>query len=189
MKKILLSLAVILGLYNTAFSQIYNCTNGNISFFQETPVENIDARSTRLLSILNTDNNMIAYKVNMTSFVFEKSLMQDHFNENYVESGKYPTAVFRGVINEKIDWTKDGTYPITSTGDMTMHGVTKRITEKGTLVIKNGNININNFFTIKFTDYGVEIPNLLIKQLSDIVEVTINCNYEKKTKTKAINLK
>lgn len=181
MKKILLTLGVLITTVGTSFSQLYNCNNGNISFFQETPVENIDARSTRLLSIINVDNNMIAYKVNMTSFVFEKSLMQDHFNENYVESGKYPTTTYRGIINEKIDWTKDGTYNITSTGDMTMHGVTKRITEKGVLVIKNGEISISNFFTIKFTDYNVEIPSLLIKQLSDVVEVTVNCHYIKKT--------
>lgn len=182
MKKMLFILGVLVSLTSTSFSQIYLCKNGNISFFQETSVENIDGRSTRLLSVLNTENNMIAYKVDMQSFQFEKSLMQDHFNENYVESGKYPTATFRGVINEKIDWTKDGVYDITATGDMVMHGVTKRITEKGKLQIRNGEITISNFYTIKFTDYGVEIPSLLIKQLSDTVEVTINCIYIKQVK-------
>lgn len=180
MKKLLTVLGVLVLLTNTSFAQIHLCKNGNISFFQETSVEDIDARSTKLLSVLNTENNMIAYKVDMQSFLFEKSLMQDHFNENYVESGKYPTAVFKGVINEKIDWTKDGTYDITSTGDMVMHGVTKRITEKGKLTIKNGELSISNFFTIKFTDYGVEIPSLLSKQLAESVEVTINCTYIKK---------
>jgi hypothetical protein len=181
MKKLLLILGVLVLLTNTSFSQIYLCKNGNISFFQETSVEDIDARSTKLLSILNTENNMIAYKVDMESFIFEKSLMRDHFNENYVESNKYPTAVFRGVINEKIDWSKDGVYNITSIGDMVMHGISKRITEKGTLTIKNGEINITNFFTIKFTDYGVKIPNLLSKQLAESVDITINCIYIRKT--------
>ena len=181
MKKLLL-IGVLVLLTNTSFSQIYLCKNGNISFFQETSVENIDARSTKLLSVLNTENNMVAYKIDVGTFTFEKSLMQDHFNENYIESGKYPTSVFRGTINEKIDWTKDGTYDITSTGDMVMHGVTKRITEKGKLTIKNGEITIINFFTIKFTDYGVEIPKLLIKQLAESVEVTINCAYIKQVK-------
>ena len=181
MKKLLTVLGVLVLLTNTSFAQIHLCKNGNISFFQETSVEDIDARSTKLLSVLNTENNMIAYKVDMQSFLFEKSLMQDHFNENYVESGKYPTAVFKGMINEKIDWSKDGIYDITSTGDMVMHGVTKRITEKGKLTIKNGELSISNFFTIKFTDYNVEIPSLLIKQLSDVVEVTVNCHYIKKT--------
>ena len=182
MKKLLTVLGVLVLLTNTSFAQIHLCKNGNISFFQETSVEDIDARSTKLLSVLNTENNMIAYKVDMQSFLFEKSLMQDHFNENYVESGKYPTAVFKGMINEKIDWTKDGTYDITSTGDMVMHGVTKRITEKGKLTIKNGELSISNFFTIKFTDYGVEIPSLLSKQLAESVEVTINCSYVKQIK-------
>ena len=182
MKRLLLTLGVLVSFISTSFSQIYVCKNGNISFFQETSVEDIDGRSTRLLSVVNTENNMIVYKVDMVSFQFEKSLMQDHFNENYVESGKYPSAIYKGVINEKIDWTKDGSYEITSTGDLTMHGVTKRITEKGKLIIKNGEITITNFYTIKFTDYKVEIPSLLIKQLSDTVEVTINCTYVKQVK-------
>jgi polyisoprenoid-binding protein YceI len=177
MKKLLLILGVLALGASTSFSQVIVCKNGNISFFQETSVENIDGRSTRLVSVIDTKTNIIAYKVEMTSFQFEKSLMQDHFNENYVESGKYPYTVFKGQINETIDWTKDGTYPITATGMMTMHGVTKTITEKGTLTIRNGEVTISNNFNIKFTDYGVEIPSLLIKQLSDTVEVTINCTY------------
>ena len=177
MKKLLLILGVLALGASTSFSQVIVCKNGNISFFQETPVEDIDGRSTKLVSVIDTKTNIIAYKVEMTTFIFEKSLMQDHFNENYVESGKYPFTIFKGQINEKIDWTKDGTYPITATGMLTMHGVTKTITEKGTLNIRNGEVTIHNMFTIKFTDYGVEIPSLLIKQLSDAVEVTINCTY------------
>ena len=108
--------------------------------------------------------------------------MQDHFNENYIESGKYPYSSYIGVINEKIDWTKDGVYDITSTGKLSMHGVTKEVTEKGKLSIRNGEITIANLFIIKFTDYGVEIPKLLIKDLSESVEVNINCMYVKQTK-------
>lgn len=177
MKKLLYTLVVLALSASTSFSQVIVCKSGNISFFQETPVEDIDGRSTKLVSVIDTKTNIIAYKVEMTSFIFEKSLMQDHFNENYVESGKYPTTIFKGQINEKIDWTKDGTYPITATGMLTMHGVTKTITEKGTLNIRNGEVTIHNVFTIKFTDYGVEIPSLLIKQLSDTVEVNVNCVY------------
>ena len=162
---------------STSFSQVIVCKNGNISFFQETPVEDIDGRSTKLISVIDTKTNIIAYKVEMTTFIFEKALMQDHFNENYIESSKYPYAIFKGQINEPIDWTKDGNYQITSTGMLNMHGVTKTITEKGTLNIRNGQVALHNVFTIKFTDYGVEIPSLLIKQLSDTVEVTINCTY------------
>ena len=162
---------------STSFSQVIVCKNGNISFFQETPVEDIDGRSTKLVSVIDTKTNIIAYKVEMTSFQFEKSLMQDHFNENYVESGKYPYTVFKGQITEAIDWTKDGTYQITAIGMLNMHGVTKTITEKGNLNIRNGEVTLHNVFTIKFTDYGVEIPSLLIRQLSNTVEVTVNCGY------------
>jgi len=177
MKKLLLTLGVLVVFMSTSFSQVLVCKNGNISFFQETLVEDIDGRSTKLVSVIDTKTNIIAYKVEMASFLFEKSLMQDHFNENYVESSKYPHTIFKGQISETIDWTKDGTYPITATGMMSMHGVTKTITEKGTLTIHNGEVTIHNMFSIKFTDYRVEIPSLLIKQLSDAVEVTVNCTY------------
>ena len=183
MKHLLLILGVLVSLTSTSFSQTYMCQAGSISFFQSTPVEDIDARSNRLLSVLNPANNAIAYKIDVRTFIFEKSLMQDHFNENYIESSKYPYATYVGVINEKIDWTKDGVYDITSTGKLTLHGVTKDITEKGKLSIHNGEITISNMFNIKFTDYGVEIPKLLIKDLSDTVEMNINCMYTK-SKTK-----
>ena len=112
MKKLLLILGVLALGASTSFSQVIVCKNGTISFFQETTVEDIDGRSNKLVSVIDTKTNIIAYKIEMTSFLFEKSLMQDHFNENYVESGKYPYTVFKGQINETIDWTKDGTYPI-----------------------------------------------------------------------------
>ena len=177
MKRLLLTLGVLVIFISTSLSQNVTCTNGSISFFQETSVEDIDGRSKNLASAINTNTNAIAYKVAMKSFVFEKSLMQDHFNENYVESDKYPYATYIGKINEAIDWTKDGTYNITSTGTLTMHGVSKPITEKGILVIKGTSIIINNNFKIKFTDYNVEIPKLLLMQISDAVDVTVNCTY------------
>lgn len=177
MKKVLLTLGVLVSFISTSFSQTFSCTNGSISFFQETSVEDIDGRSKNLASAINTSNNSIAYKVAMKSFLFEKSLMQDHFNENYVESDKYPYATYTGKINEKIDWGKDGTYNITSSGTLTLHGVSKQIVEKGILVIKGSSISILNNFKIKFTDYNVEVPKLLIMQISDTVDVKVEASY------------
>ena len=177
MKRLLFTLGVLVSFISTSFSQTLTCNNGTISFFQETSVEDIDGRSNLLASAINTSSNQIAYKVAMKSFKFEKSLMEDHFNENYVESGKYPYATYIGKINESIDWTKDGTYNITSTGTMTMHGVSKQITEKGILIIKGSTVSITNNFKIKFTDYNVEIPKLLIMQISDMVDVKVQASY------------
>ena len=175
-KSIITIISIALAL-NVHAQDAYLCKDGNVSFFSTTPIRDISAVSKLAVGYIKPSTKYIKFQVGITSFVFENALMQEHFNENYVESGKYPYTVFKGQINETIDWTKDGTYPITATGMLSMHGVTKTITEKGILTIANGVPTITNHFNIKFTDYGVEIPSLLIKQLSDAVEVSVNCTY------------
>lgn len=177
MKKLLLIIGVLVFFTGTSYSQRYYCNNGQISFFQETPIENIEGKSNTLISIIDKQKNEIAYKVKMTSFIFDKALMQDHFNENYVESEKFPFATYQGEINENIDWSVNGTYNISSTGILTMHGISKTITEKGSITINGDKIKIVNNFKIKFTDFNVEIPKLLISQLTDVVDIKIETNY------------
>ena len=161
----------------TAYSQIYLCKGGSISFFSETPIENIDAHSTNLNSILNTSTGEVVFMVPITSFKFAKALMQEHFNEKYLESDKFPSATFKGKINETIDYTKDGTYPITATGKLTVHGVEKERTEKGTLTIKNGVISIETSFKVLVKDHNVEIPTLVMQNIAEAVLVKINATY------------
>lgn len=177
MKILTIILGVLVFFTSTSYSQKIGTSTGNISFFQETTVEDIHGKSKSLMTVIDTKTNNIVYKVSMRSFKFEKALMEEHFNENYVESDKYPYATYYGKINESIDWSKDGSYDISSNGKLTMHGVSKEISEKGKLIIKNGVVSISNEFKIKFTDYGVEIPKLLIMQLSDVVDVKIETNY------------
>jgi hypothetical protein len=178
MKKILMILGVLVLLSNTSFSQLYVCENGKARFYSETPVENIEGISNSVISVVSILNNQVQYKIPMTSFVFKWSLMQDHFNENYVESGKYPNAIFKGKINESIDWTKDGTYDITATGVLSIHGVDKTITEKGTLTISKGTFTIKNSFPVMLSDYKVEIPNLVKDKIRERQDVTVECIYK-----------
>src|SRR5579859_4572324 len=91
-------------------AQIYKFNDGKASLFSEAPIENIDAHSASFSSILNTSTNEIAFVVPINSFQFKKPMMQEHFNEKYMESDKYPQATYKGIINEKVDWTKNGTY-------------------------------------------------------------------------------
>ena len=171
-------LGVLVLLSNTSFSQLYVCENGKARCYSETPVENIEGISNSVISVVSILNNQVQYKIPMTSFVFKWSLMQDHFNENYVESGKYPNAIFKGKINESIDWTKDGTYDITATGVLSIHGVDKTITEKGILIISKGTFTIKNSFSILLSDYKVEIPNLVKDKIRERQDVTVECTYK-----------
>jgi polyisoprenoid-binding protein YceI len=159
MKKILLS-AIAIVCAATAFSQIYIAKTCQISFFSRTAVEDITAINTSTKPLLNTSTGDIQMKIAVTGFVFEKPLMQEHFNENYLESEKFPTAIFKGKINEKVDYTKDGEYKVTVTGKLTIHGVEKDRTIDGLISIKGGAIVISTEFKVKFADHGIEIPAL-----------------------------
>src|SRR3954470_16358545 len=110
-------------------------TTGKVQFFSETPLENISAVNSNVSTLINTNTDSVFVRMKQTGFVFKNALMQEHFNENYMESTKYPLATFRGKINEKVDYTQDGSFLVTSTGKLTLHGVEKIETIKGTLTV------------------------------------------------------
>ena len=118
-------------------AQLYKCTEGTVFFFSEAPIENIDAKSKSINSFINTDAKTIAFIIPVSSFIFKKALMQEHFNEKYMESEKFPMLKFSGTINEPIDFTKDGVYKVSATGKLTIHGIENQVTEPGTITIKN----------------------------------------------------
>ena len=159
-------------------AQIYISKACEITFFSATPMEDIEASNKASVPILNTVTNEIAVKVPITSFNFRNSLMQDHFNENYMESDKYPFAIFKGKINEKIDYTKKLCYPVTVTGNMNMHGVEKCIVLPGTVTPEDGKVLIAATFKILLSDYNIKIPSLLTKNIAEEVEVKLNSSLE-----------
>jgi polyisoprenoid-binding protein YceI len=176
---------ILLFVYRQSFAQnIFMCKNGEISFFSESPVENIDATSKSMNSVLNTSTSEIAFVVPMTSFTFKKALMQEHFNEKYVESDKFPYGAYKGTINEKIDYTKDGEYDITSKGTLTIHGVAKERTDKGKLTVKNGAISIKSEFKVAIKDHDIKIPKLVMSNIADTINVNFAATYSQFKKDK-----
>src|SRR5690606_25497663 len=115
---------------------------GQAVFFSETPAENISAVNKKVQAILKPETNEIAVRMKMTEFVFPNKLMQEHFNENYMESSKYPVGSFSGKINQQIDYSKDGTYDVSAEGSFSVHGVIQNRKLTGTLQIRNGKITI-----------------------------------------------
>lgn len=172
MKRFFLSVIIAASFCTLNAQSIFSTSTGTAAFFSETPLENINATSQTLNVILNTATNDIIYSVLMTSFKFERPLMQEHFNEKYVESDKFPKATFRGKINEKIDWTKDGQYEITATGTLEIHGVPKPYAEKATLTIKGGIISIDGKFNVKLVDHNIEVPKLVTEKIAETIKVT-----------------
>lgn len=181
MKKTLLAVA-ILTVSLTAQAQKLSTRSGYIRFFSEAPLENIEANNRQVTSILDIGAKSIAFSVLMKSFEFEKALMQEHFNEKYVHSDKYPNAKFNGKIQENLDLTKTGTYAATVVGELDMHGVKKSYTGKGTLVVSDSGIKGTCKFKITLADHNIEIPSPVKDKIAPVVEVTVDMDYRPMTK-------
>ena len=108
--------------------------------------------------------------------------MQEDFNENYMESDKYPKSTFKGIVTDigTINLNNDGNYKMHVKGDLTIHGVTKNITASGNIIVKNGNISATTSFKVLLTDYRIKIPTIVTDKIAREIEITVNCIYEKK---------
>lgn len=173
MKTKLLLLASLLIISSYGVSQIYMGKTCEISFFSDGPIEDISAKNTTTKPIMNTATNDIAIKITIKGFVFEKALMQEHFNEKYLESDKFPYATFSGKIKDTIDYKKDGTYKVTVAGKLNIHGVEKERTLPGTITVKEGEIIIDSKFMVTLKEHKIEIPTLVMQNIAEIVEVTL----------------
>ena len=162
-------------------AQKYITKTGHIRFFSETPVENIEAHNHQVNSYLDEQTGDFVFKVLMKSFQFEKALMQEHFNENYVESDKFPNASFTGkVLNMKdLNLAKNGTYTVKVEGELTIKGITKKVTEKGTFEVKDGRVNGKSTFNILLADFGIKIPNAVANNISKTIQIDVDVNLEK----------
>ena len=118
------------------------------------------------------------------SFEFEKALMQEHFNENYLESDKYPNAMFRGKVTNvaDINFGSNGTYDAKVEGELTIHGVTKEIDEEGTFTVSEGKIQGQSVFFVLLEDYEIKVPGAVKKQISESIEVTVDIMLEEVVK-------
>lgn len=174
-KEVLMAIIVTLAPFQL-LSQTFFTRTGEVSFHASTPLENIDANTNEATCIINIETGEVAFAVLMKSFQFRKSLMQEHFNENYVESSKYPKGTFKGKIaNPKlIVLDKGGSYPAEVEGEMTIHGVTRKIRAKGTIKVKENNIQVISSFQIVPEDYNITIPSIVRGKIAKVVEVKVN---------------
>lgn len=180
MKKLLVVVVLATLFIPQIQAQKYFTRNGNISFSSDAPLEKIEAVNKSVTSVVDTESGKIEFAVLIKAFQFEKALMQEHFNENYMESGKFPKAVFKGQIEniEDIDFSKDGTYAARVGGQMTIHGVTKEEKMEGTFEIKEGKIGATSQFILIVADYGIEVPKVVRDNIAKEVEVKVNLKYQ-----------
>jgi len=182
-KKVIIASCFALGSYILpAQAQLYTAQNSQIDFFSKTLVEDIKALNTKSSSIINSANGEIVVKIPVTEFQFRNKLMQQHFNDNYLESEKYPSATFKGKINEVINYTKTGTYEVSATGILSIHGINQTRTLTGKMTIGEGSINLNTKFDVLLVDHKVDIPKLVFKKIAEKIAVSAQINYSQNKK-------
>ena len=177
MKKILL-ITTVTALSITIQAQKYLTRNGVISFYSKTALEDIKATNNQVYAIVDAASKNLAFTLLMKGFLFDKELMQEHFNEKYVESDKYPKASFTGNYTGDVNTTKDGTYNVIVKGQLTLHGVTKPVEVPATIQVQNGHLLSKCNFSVAPADYNISIPSLvkdkIAKQLD--VSVVVDCS-------------
>lgn len=149
-----------------------------ISFYSEAPVEDIEAINTHVTSLFEPATGHIAFSVPMRSFEFPKKLMQEHFNDKYLETDKYPSAFFSGSI---VTYSAESDAPqkVVASGKLTIHGVTRDVEIPGTIQRTSGGVSMNATFMVKLEDYEIEIPQLLWQNIAEEVKVSVMLVYEK----------
>jgi len=178
MKKIALTLTMA-GICGLASAQKYMTRSGKISFFSSTSIENIEAFNNEAAAAMDFKTGDVVFQVPVKSFKFEKALMQEHFNEDYMESDKFPKATFKGKINPADVAEKDGVYKTTVTGDLTIHGVTNPVSVPGTVTVKGGELVADAKFKVKPADYKIKIPSMAASKIAQSIEITVNTAMKK----------
>lgn len=162
---------------NQAGQDIYTCKTAKINLYSSAPIEDIEANATTGVSVYNAGTGELEFSVPIRAFHFPKSLMEEHFNENYIESDKYPKATFKGKIQEKPDLSKDGTYPVTAVGDFQVHGVTQSRTITGNLKVSNGVVTMTSEFMVKCVDHHIDIPQIVFHHIAESIRIRVSATY------------
>lgn len=173
MKNILFALCLVFSI--SGFAQRFKSSETNIKFYSDAPLEDIEAINNSATSIVDVTTKSIVIVVPIKSFDFKKELMQEHFNENYLESDDYPNAIFKGKL---IDWDgEEGTKKASAEGTLEIHGVTKDVTIEGDLSLSGNVLKLSTVFNVRLEDYDVKIPKAVFYKIAEEVEVTANFEY------------
>ncbi|MFZ4399791.1 MAG: YceI family protein [Bacteroidales bacterium] len=173
---------VLTMLSSSVFAQKYITKNGKIDFYSDAPMEKIEAKNNQVKAALDASNGDIVFQVLITSFEFKQALMQEHFNENYMESPKFPNSIFKGkIINLKeINFSKNGKYNAVIEGELTIHGVTKKVKQSGSIEIKDTKVIANCKFNLAVKDYNINIPSAVAGKIAEKVQVTVDVTMDQK---------
>lgn len=175
MKKHLFLIALLLG-SSGLFAQKYMGRAIQVVFEASTALEQIEPVNNEVAGIIDAATGDVVFEVLIRSFKFNKALMQEHFNENYLESDRYPRALFKGKITglNKTGFLKNGSYAVSVNGKLTIHGVTQSINIPASVKTDNGKLHVSAIFKIKPEDFNIGIPSLVRDKVAQVVTVRVN---------------
>ncbi len=177
MKKIIgLIIVTILSSSVTHAQKIWETKTAQVRFIALDD-KDIDATNKEAVSRLEP-NGKLSFIMLAKGFHFDMGKMEEHFNEEYIESNKFPRAFFNGQITNinTVDFKKDGKYPVAITGNMQVHGINKAIQANGIIEIKNGIVKASSQFTVRLKDFG--IGGIMIKMVADKINVDVSATYQ-----------
>ena len=181
MKKIISIHLLFLFLFYTgeAKIEIYSTNNGTITFRSEAVQELISASSSDLHGLIDPEQRTFAFKVQIRSFRgFNNGLQREHFNENYMESDKFPEATFKGKIIEQVDLTKEGKYMVRAKGTLSIHGVDQERIIKSNVAVQKGTISVESKFSILITDHDIKVPRVVHEKIASEIVVTVTADFK-----------
>lgn len=164
----IINIFLLLIICHSLSAQKYISKEGTISFFSETPLENISAVNKNVSAVYDLASSDLVFQLDIEKFIFPIALMQEHFNENYLESDIYPKSKFIGSVVNIID------EQATVSGDLTIHGITKSIKVVGSFIKSKNSVLINSQFIIKLKDYNIKIPKIVMYKIAEEIEVKVN---------------
>jgi len=176
----LLFLYLLTGISTIKAQDRYLTKTGRVSFYSVAPLEDIEGHHRSVTAVLDTKAGSLQFLLLINGFEFDKALMQEDFNEEYLESPKYPKAEFKGVItnNSTITYQKEGDYPARVKGMLSIHGETKELEASGKVIVKDGKILMNAVFNILLSDFKVPIAKLVRDKISNRVKITLDATLE-----------
>ena len=160
---------------------LYMTRNGNVDFFSSTPLEDIKAVNNQVSCVLNKENGQFAFQVPIKAFTFKNALMQEHFNESYLESDIYPKAIFKGEITEWGDiQLSEDSLKIFIEGDLTIHGIKNKIKQSGNIWVSSGVIYGESTFSVRLVDYQVKVPKIVRENIAEVIKVNVKVKLKQK---------
>lgn len=177
--RILILMMCVIGV-QAVTAQKYFSKAGTVSFMSNAPLEKIEAKNASASTVIDAATGNMEWAVLIQGFQFEKALMQDHFNENYMESSKFPKAKFKGKIDNwtSVNLAKDGEYPVKVSGALEIHGVTKQITAEGRIIVKGKTFAAKSKFSVLVADYDIAIPKVVAENIAKQVDIEVHADYQ-----------